>query len=456
MIRTLMMTAYALVSCALLAPIQADETAPRWFRGNTHTHTLWSDGNQFPEIVADDYKHKGYDFLVLSDHNVLSEGEKWVKLSDAQASIKKRVKADIDLLEQYRQRLGNDWVEARSADGGTEVRLKTLQEFRPRVEEPGRFLMIKGEEISQGFTGELKGKQVHTNALNHQHVIGRQKPGSVREVIRSHALAVRRQEQQAGVPMLAHLNHPNYKATVTAEDLAAVTEVEFMEIYNGHPGTLHRGGEHHPGDERLWDIANTIRLGAMQAPPIFGLASDDAHNHHNQRRSSTGRGWINVRTHELSAAAIISALRNGHFYSSTGVTLTDIQYKPTNRSITIHIQPEPGERYTTTFVGTRENADLTPTPRLDGNGQPRLQTTAQYADGIGEVFDTQTGNTATYQLAGDELYVRAVVTSNRAPYNPIYDDQSKKAWTQPVGWHRHVTDPHGSRLTDPLQAAGSQ
>ncbi|MDB4783267.1 hypothetical protein OAG39_01455, partial [Verrucomicrobiales bacterium] len=26
-----------------------------WFKGNTHTHSLWSDGNDFPEMIAKFY-----------------------------------------------------------------------------------------------------------------------------------------------------------------------------------------------------------------------------------------------------------------------------------------------------------------------------------------------------------------------------------------------------------------
>src|SRR4051812_40680344 len=32
----------------------------RWFKGNLHTHSLWSDGNDFPEMIADWYKSNGY------------------------------------------------------------------------------------------------------------------------------------------------------------------------------------------------------------------------------------------------------------------------------------------------------------------------------------------------------------------------------------------------------------
>ena len=47
-----------------------------WFKGNLHTHTLWSDGDDYPEMVVDWYKGHGYNFLALSDHNVLQEGQR--------------------------------------------------------------------------------------------------------------------------------------------------------------------------------------------------------------------------------------------------------------------------------------------------------------------------------------------------------------------------------------------
>ena len=44
-----------------------------WFKGNTHAHTTESDGDSPPEYVARWYKDHGYDFLVLSDHNVFTD-----------------------------------------------------------------------------------------------------------------------------------------------------------------------------------------------------------------------------------------------------------------------------------------------------------------------------------------------------------------------------------------------
>ena len=41
-------------------------------------------------------------------------------------------------------------------------------------------------------------------------------------------------------------------------------------------------------------------------------------------------------------------------------------------------------------------------------------------------------------LTGEELYVRAVVTSDRPPENPSFPDQKAQAWTQPVGWEGRI------------------
>ena len=45
----------------------------RWFKGNTHTHTLNSDGDSTPDDVVRWYREHGYHFLVLTDHNFLTE-----------------------------------------------------------------------------------------------------------------------------------------------------------------------------------------------------------------------------------------------------------------------------------------------------------------------------------------------------------------------------------------------
>src|SRR5688572_22013647 len=75
------MTAVALLLPALWFGAAALEDAQassrqqpqtRWYKGNTHTHTLNSDGDTAPDEVVRWYREHGYQFLVLSDHNFLT------------------------------------------------------------------------------------------------------------------------------------------------------------------------------------------------------------------------------------------------------------------------------------------------------------------------------------------------------------------------------------------------
>lgn len=43
----------------------------QWLRGNLHAHTVKSDGSRLPQDVIDDYAQRGYDFLMISDHDTL-------------------------------------------------------------------------------------------------------------------------------------------------------------------------------------------------------------------------------------------------------------------------------------------------------------------------------------------------------------------------------------------------
>ena len=45
----------------------------RWFKGNTHTHTNNSDGDAPLENVVRWYREHGYDFVVVTDHNRLTD-----------------------------------------------------------------------------------------------------------------------------------------------------------------------------------------------------------------------------------------------------------------------------------------------------------------------------------------------------------------------------------------------
>jgi predicted metal-dependent phosphoesterase TrpH len=64
--------ALSLLGLAIRAatPAKPSPPAPKWFRGNTHVHTvLCGHADSTPEAVAKWYLDRGYHFLCLSEHN---------------------------------------------------------------------------------------------------------------------------------------------------------------------------------------------------------------------------------------------------------------------------------------------------------------------------------------------------------------------------------------------------
>ena len=259
----------------------------RWWKGNLHTHSLWSDGNDFPEMISEWYRERNYNFLAISDHNLLQEGQRWMK----QSALASRGAAGA--LEKYRARFGGSWVETRGEEGSDsyQVRLKPLDEYRYLLEQRGEFILIPSEEI----TDRADGKPVHMNATNLDDVIQPLGGKTVREAMENNLRSVLEQEKAKGREILAHLNHPNFGYGITFEDLAAVMSERFFEVYNGHPGVNHRGDAKNPGVERMWDLANHLRVNKLGGSLLMGVATDDSHEYHGKPGSRPGRGWVMVR-----------------------------------------------------------------------------------------------------------------------------------------------------------------
>lgn len=397
--------------------LQADELVPsdpqpRWWKGNLHTHSLWSDGDDFPEMIAEWYRTNGYQFLALSDHNSLNQGERWMTETEIES------RGGKECLEKYLGRFGDNWVEIRNQENGegTEVRLKPLNEFRALIETRGTFIMIAAEEISDSS----QGKPVHMNASNLRDLIEPLGGETVVAAARANLRAADYQAKRTGREILVHLNHPNFGYAFKAEELAAVLEEQFFEVYNGHPAVNHEGKEDHPGTERMWDIANTLRLTKLGGIVLYGMATDDSHDYHENKGATTGRGWVMVRATHLTPETLLRAMKRGDFYASSGVSLDDVQFNAEHQRLEIKIKAEPNVSYTTQFIGSRFTES-------DG-------TRSVEPEQIGVVLASQTGAEASYQLRGDELFVRAVITSDQPHPNPSLDDQKQQAWTQPVGW----------------------
>jgi len=399
------------------APAQEAPSA-RWWKGNLHTHSLWSDGDDYPEMIMDWYKTQGYHFTALSDHNVLAEGERWVNPAERRHGR--------TALEKYQARFGADWVTVQVEDEDTLVLLQTFDAYRPLFEEPGRFLVIRSEEITDRF----EEKPIHLNATNVQELIPPQGGNSVREVLQNNIDAVLDQRARTGRPMFPHINHPNFGWALVVEDIMFLQGEQFFEVYNGHPAVHNEGDSLRPGTERMWDIILAERL-TRGEPVLYGMAVDDAHAYHERSTSvpNTGRGWVMVRADTLSPEALIDAMETGDFYGSSGVTLADVRYD--GSTLHLEIEPEEGLTYVTQFIGTRRGYEAAGEPlALSEAGAATV--TRRYSDDIGVVLAEVAGPSPSYRLSGDEIYVRARVVSSRLKENPYREGEYEMAWTQPV------------------------
>jgi hypothetical protein len=302
------------------------------------------------------------------------------------------------------------------------VRLRRPSEYRSRLEEAGRFLLVAGEEVTQ----YLERRGAHVNVLNLAEEIPPRSGSTLVDIVRADLAAVQAQERRTGRDLVAVLNHPNFLWSQTGEDLLALPELRFFEVYNGHPLVHSHGDSLHAGTERMWDIVLTHRF-ARGGAPLYGVATDDTHDYHRAApdQRNLGRGWIVVRADTLAAPALMAAMERGDFYASTGVELADVRRD--GRRIELVIRGEPGVTYTTQFVGTRAGWDTTSVAVRDSTGRGL---TRRYSADVGAVLAEIDGYAPVYTMKGDELYVRARVIASKAA--PDSTGAAAMAWTQPM------------------------
>lgn len=383
--------------CALMVMAACESASPdnrRWFKGNLHTHSYWSDGDEFPEMIMDWYKSNGYHFVALTDHNTLAEGEKWV--------VVRRGRIYEEGFDKYLQKFGEEWVTYKRDTGRIQVKLKTFDEYRTLFEDDG-FLIIQGEEISDHY----QGKPIHINATNIQSLIRPQGGESVTEVMQRNVDAILRQREETGVPMFPHINHPNFHFAITAEDLINLRGERFFEVYNGHPLVYNYGDSARAGTELMWDEIN-LAYHRKGQPFMFGLATDDSHRYHvfGSKYSNAGRGWVMVRAESLDPASLIAAMEAGDFYATTGVVLDELDVR--DHSLRIRVRPENGVNYKIEFVGASEQ------------------------DTQARVLKSVEGPEGSIELLESYVFVRAKVISDKVKENPFEEGDVEVAWTQPV------------------------
>lgn len=180
---------------------QSGNTPPqskgRWYKGNLHTHTLNSDGDSTPHEVTTWYREHGYNFLVLTDHNHLTDI------------------AGLNAIHAAKE----------------------------------KFLLITGEEVTDSF----QKKPIHINAFQPERLVEPQHGDSTAAVIQNNVNEIR---QARGIPSV---NHPNFHWAITIQDLMAVKGLGIFEVYNGHPMVNNDGGGGFASLDAMWDALLTAR-----------------------------------------------------------------------------------------------------------------------------------------------------------------------------------------------------
>jgi len=178
-----------LVWVVLLAAVGVSAQNARWVKGNTHTHTSNSDGNETPRRVMRWYQDYGYHFLFITDHDMITES----RTLDSDA---------------------ND-----------------------------DFILIPGQEITMAFEKQ----RIHVNALNPARLAQAKAGDSAASTLQNAIDAAR----SAGA--IPQINHPNWKWSLGEAEMKGRQNVRLFELLNVNRDSNNFSAGGRPGCEELWD-----------------------------------------------------------------------------------------------------------------------------------------------------------------------------------------------------------
>lgn len=405
---------------AILVSLACSCSAESWYKGILHAHSYWSDGDVPPEEAIAWYRDRGYDFMSLTDHQLLqTDTNRWKTVPEA-------------VYTDYVQRNGADW--GREQNKKKQIRLKTFSELS-KLFNSKKFRLIPGNEANR----KIGDTQTHMNIINGdrafllpENIASFDGFVHVEKEVRDYAKKNKR-------PMLYMLNHPDWVYfDVQPEILLALPQVKFYEICNSDGGPMFKPHPQWYNRDKFFDIVNAFRA-EDGVQPLYGLGTDDAHSYRNPKGSSApGHAWVMVRSDSLDVDALISAMERGDFYASTGVTLADVRFS--RNTLRVNVNPEVGATYTIEFFTTKKGFDRTTITFEDPAHEKKpARVGKRYSDSIGCIVKTVKGTEAEYTLAADDLYVRARITSSLRPeIRASNEPEFTTAWTQPYrprkGW----------------------
>jgi hypothetical protein len=234
---------------------------------------------------------------------------------------------------------------------------------------------------SSEYTGLVEGN-THVNGLG---LLKPFEPTRVNGIVATLQEGVDQCNAQGAAAML---NHPNWEWNFGAKEMMQVKGAHLFELCNNSHTSMNEGSPGRPGLEAVWDEM------LSQGHLIWGAGSDDCHSHKppfSPFKDPPCSAWSVVQAGELSLAAIVNALKLGHFYISTRTEFKAME--TTRQGISLEIDAWNTMHYYT---------------RFSGRG--------------GKLLAEVEGPKPSYRFKGDEGYVRAKVLCS----------DKHVAWTQPV------------------------
>ena len=315
------------------------EGLPR-FKGNLHSHTTNSDGHWTPERAVQEFRAHGYQFLCLSEHDLYTDYSFQFDRDDF--IILPGLEASAVLI----------------ADDGTGARLRTHH-----------------------MHGILGTDEMIAAAPEHFAHMERLEPIVCRGSWDGRAVAQELADTLAAHGCAVTYNHPIW-SRIEPDDVLGLTGVFGIEVYNYD--TVNESGT--GADTVYWDLM--LRRGAR----LGAIAADD--NHNEGLFDDSFGGWVVVCAPTLTRDAVVRALIEGAYYSSSGPAIDNWGVYDGR----VWVECSPCERVNM-VAGGFINAGSTVIAESD--------------EGLCR---------AEFALRGDETYIRL----------ECVDAQGKTAWTNPI------------------------
>lgn len=193
---------------------------------------------------------------------------------------------------------------------------------------------------------------------------------------------------------LAIIAHPKWSGNVVDREFVELQNYVGIECFNYACQIDNNTGL----ADIHWDMLT------LHGKQVFGFATDDAHWH----IEDGGGGWVMVKAKALTQDAILDAIRNGHFYSSSGPVIHDVTFD--GETISVSCSPAAAIHFMTGGpLGQSYWADVGAHNRLGSN------------DSRDPESDQSLLTEASYKVRGSEPFIRVEVV----------DRNNRVAWTQP-------------------------